>query len=655
MKKFLSIVLSLVIMLNVFGCISAFAVEETTATSVEETTTPTEETTTPADEETTTPAEEETTTPAEDTTDPSEVTPPEEPQLPDEFTLESVANAIGGVEVKWPRIEGADAYNVYRRAAGEAKPVVLATVEDLSYVDKVVFNGGYYKYSVKPVFDGVEVIESNAILIRYFETPKVTKAVAIPGGVTISWTPVEGVTNYKMYYRTAGSNEWKYYATVGTHTGTSALFRACTNGNYYRFAISAGAGNYFSGYRTDGPVLRYFAVPILRNITQKPYGLHITWDAIGGVTGYNVYRRAAGEKYFTYLKTVKTAYYLDESIPKASTYKYVVKANYNGKLSGYDSKGLVSYFIAAPKLMGIACGSNGIYLKWSVVPGAGGYDIYRKGPNDQGYVYLTNTNGGTNANYRQYKDTKGVIVGQTYTYVIRSHDPYSKKSNMTPDSLTIKFLPTGNMDKATAYNFYCHAASNTFRLAPGYTAKQWQNVKYSTISSSDKNAQKVFQEAFDTLYYPSSNPFVVTTAKGSTEAKSLLKSGGPAFSVVTSATGVKKGNNYVVTMVLKDEYNPDYNTYYMGINSVSYNYFAYKDLFAALKDEDVIYQGSASSLYKGFKVTAEITPDGRIVSATHSCDQVYVKGDMSLDFRYGPILKYNASMGTYLTYSDFKY
>lgn len=646
MKKFISIFLSLMVVLGMFGSLSALAVEDVTEPSTEATTAPTEEdTTTPSEGDTTTPSEEDTTTPEEEI--------PTEPTLPDQLTLDSVINVVDGIEVKWSGVKGADAYNVYRRAAGESKAVVIATVEDLSYVDTKVANGGYYKYSIKAVFGENEGIETEGVLMRYVETPKVTKAVSAVGCASITWTAVEGATGYEMYYRTAGG-DWKFYAKLGTHTGTSAIFRACTSGNYYKFAIKALVGKYTSDINKNGPVLKYYEIPALRSIAQKPYGLQITWGSTAGATGYNVYRRAAGEKYFTYLKTVKTTSYLDESIPKASTYKYVIKANYNGTLSGYDSKGLVSYFIAAPKLMGIASGSNGIYLKWSVVPGAAGYEIYRKGPNDQGFVHLMGVGGGTNANYCQYKDTKGVIVGQSYSYVIRSRDPYSKKSNMTPDSLTAKFIPTGNLDKTAAYNFYRYAASNTYRLAPGYTAKQWQNVKYSTISSSDKNAQKAFQEAFDTLYYPASNPFVVTTSKGSKEAKSLL-SGAPAFSVVTSATSVKKGDNYVITMVLKDEYNPDYNTNYCGISSVSYNYFAYKNLFEALEDEGVIYQGSASSLYKGFKVTAEITPDGRIVSATHSCDQVYVKGSMSMDFRHGPILKYNASMGTYLTYSDFKY
>ena len=175
------------------------------------------------------------------------------------------------------------------------------------------------------------------------------------------------------------------------------------------------------------------------------------------------------------------------------------------------------------------------------------------------------------------------------------------------------------------------------------------------MSSSDKKAQKTFQDAFDTLFSPASDPIVVTTAKGSKETKSILRSGSPSFSVVTSAKSVKKGDNYVITMVLKDEYNPDYNVNYNGIRNVTCNYFDYKEIFASLKSAGVIYQGSAKSLYKSYTITAEITPDGRIVSATHSCNQVYVKGSMSMDFRYGPIIDYNASFGTYHTYSDFKY
>ena len=643
MKKLLNVILSLVVMLNMFGCISAFAVEETTAPSVVNTTEPT-------GDETTTPSEEDTTTPEEETTTPEEI--PTEPALPDQLTLDSVANVVDGIEVKWSGINGADAYNVYRRAAGEAKAVILATVEELRYVDKVIFNGGYYKYSIKPVTDGVEGAESNSILMRYVETPKVTNAVSSIGYASITWTPVEGATAYEMYYRTAGG-DWKFYEKLGTHTGTTAFFSDCTSGNYYRFAIKALVGKYTSDINKNGPVLKYLEIPALGKITQKANGLEITWRGTEGATGYNVYRRAAGEKYFTYLKTVITTTYLDSSITKVSTYKYVVKANYNGTLSGYDNKGLVSFFIPAPEPVAIACGSSGIYLKTTYIKDAPGVDVYRRGAGETRYKKIYVLDNGVVGGYRQFKDTN-VIVGKYYRYIFMARDSYGKLSAFSTKSVVTRFLPTGTMDKDTAYNFYKYASQTTKKLAPGFTAKQWQNVKYSTTTCKDKDVQKAFQSAFDTLYRPASNPLVVSVAKGSSDSKELLYSCSPAASCVKSATGVKKGNNYVVTVVLKDEYNPDSPNSY-GIRYVSPNYFDYRGLVSALRSKGVIYQGSTQSLYKGFTVTAEITPEGKIVNMTHSCDQIYAKMNMSIDFRYGPIIDYNASLGTYLTYSNFKY
>ena len=114
MKKFISIFLSLMVVLGMFGSLSALAVEDVTEPSTEATTAPTEE-------DTTTPSEEDTTAPEEEI--------PTEPTLPDQLTLDSVINVVDGIEVKWSGVKGADAYNVYRRAAGESKAVVIATVD----------------------------------------------------------------------------------------------------------------------------------------------------------------------------------------------------------------------------------------------------------------------------------------------------------------------------------------------------------------------------------------------------------------------------------------------------------------------------------------------------------------------------------------------
>lgn len=618
MKKLLSVILAIIMTLSVFSCVSVYAVE--------------------------------------DVTEPSDNVVDDTPELPDKLVLDSVINVPGGVEVKWSGVIGAKGYNVYRRAAGEPKATIIATTEDLAYVDKNVTHCGYYKYSVKAVFDGVEGAETDGILIKYLEAPKVTSVSAVVGGIQVSWTPVKNVDKYEIYYRTAGSDQWVLYARINSIHKT-AFCRYVESGVYYRFAVVARSGNYIGGIDKTGPVIRYFEIPKLKNILAEATGLKISWTAVEKADGYAVYRRAAGEKYYTYLDTVTATTYFDETIPSGMTYKYVVKSVFGTAKSGYDANGLVSYFIAAPKLIGIASGSNGVYLKWELVDGASTYDIYRRGAGETTYKRIGSTFGG-NGEYGQYKDTNGVIVGQYYRYIIRACNPYGRDSVFSTTSLVTRFMPTGRMDAATAFRFYSYAAQKAYQSAPGYTIKMWQNIKYSKVTCSDRALQKEFEEVFNSNYYTASKPFEETTQKNSNVSKSYFPYCSNYIRNIKSGTSEKKGNNYVVTLVFPDEYSPDiyrYNDSYSGIADVTNTYFNFNRAVKEMQDAGVIYQGQTKSLYKGFTIVAEITPDGKIVNMTHFCDEIYIKVDISMSFGYGPLIDYNASLGNYVTYSNFVY
>jgi fibronectin type 3 domain-containing protein len=68
--------------------------------------------------------------------------------------LKGVAKTSNGVKVTWGAVNGADAYRVYRRGAGQSW-VYVTTVTGTTYVDTAVKDAtGYYRYTVRAVDGG---------------------------------------------------------------------------------------------------------------------------------------------------------------------------------------------------------------------------------------------------------------------------------------------------------------------------------------------------------------------------------------------------------------------------------------------------------------------------------------------------------------------
>lgn len=169
--------------------------------------------------------------------------------------LSSVSNAVGGVLVKWNPVERATGYRVYRRGAGSTHWTYLGTVTSTSYLDKTATSGNYWRYTVITVFYKVySGFDTNGLYLKYMATPKLTKISNTTAGVNIKWNAVSGASGYRVYRRGAGQTTWTY---LGTVTSTSYTDKNVVNNNYYRYTVRAASGSYFSGFDTNGLVIKY--------------------------------------------------------------------------------------------------------------------------------------------------------------------------------------------------------------------------------------------------------------------------------------------------------------------------------------------------------------------------------------------------------------
>lgn len=289
--------------------------------------------------------------------------------------LVSCANAVGGVTIKWNKVEGATSYRIYRRGAGVNYwyylgdfPATLDTFTDLEtanyFPDNAKKNaeakpksGNYYRYTVRASYEGKDSygkpytiysgFDTEGLYLKYVATPKLTTIYNHVNGLAIKWGAVAGggPVEYRVYRRGAGQTYWKYLGTTkNTYWIDSGVKIA--NGGYYRYTVRAVAGvngkGWYSAFDTTGLFLKRLANPNLISATGGNGGITVKWSAINGTTGYYVYRKTANSTWqrIAAVGGTKNTTYIDKSAKRGTTYTYTVRACYGRTLSSYNTEGI---------------------------------------------------------------------------------------------------------------------------------------------------------------------------------------------------------------------------------------------------------------------------------------------------------------------------
>lgn len=277
-------------------------------------------------------------------------------------------------------------------------------------IERPTYNSPGYEECICAVC--FESINNRRIPQLKCKAPTITSISNQCDGVLIKWDVPEGADRYRIYRRGAGEKYWTYIAST---TFTYYTDKKATNNAYWRYTVRAvNEGGY--GDYNDGKYIKFVSTPKLTSISNETKGISIKWQNVQGATDYRIYRRGAGEGYWTYLTTVSGVSYIDASVKNNSSkyYRYTVRA-VNGYFSGFDADGLVIRRLSDPVLKSAVSSSAGITTKWSSVTGATGYYVYRKTANS-GWVRIGTVNGVNNTVYIDKTAKKNT----TYIYTIKA-------------------------------------------------------------------------------------------------------------------------------------------------------------------------------------------------------------------------------------------
>ena len=142
----------------------------------------------------------------------------------------------------------------------------------------------------------------------------------------LSWTRVEGATRY-LVYRKSSRVGWNKVLTLGgdvtTYTTSSMV------PNTYTFMIKAARYDSSERTQTNGSNacegITVFDAPQVKVAKASATSAKVSWEAVEGVTYYEVYR-AVDNGVYEKVKTTTALNYTSKSLKKGKTYQFKVKA-----------------------------------------------------------------------------------------------------------------------------------------------------------------------------------------------------------------------------------------------------------------------------------------------------------------------------------------
>lgn len=424
------------------------------------------------------------------------------------------------VTLSWYPNGACEKYTVYKRKKGATswsgksfKTFSSSAGEGIrTCTDTSVTPGNTYEYTVTGNYYDKN---GKAVYLKYNKTgksinvetdaPKLLSATSADyDTINVKWQEVKGATGYKVYRKKAGEKD---FTALGVVKGTTYKDDSAQVGQEYYYTVRAYVGETSNLGSFDKNGIKGVALPkkpTLKTAESVDFNaIKVTWKKVDGASGYYVYRKADGEKYFKQIAEVngnKTFTSTDLSATTGVKYQYTVRAyrNRNGKpYAGlYDSKGVTATACTkAPTIKsGVSTVSDKLKLTWSKVNGATGYNVYRKLENDKNYKLIKTINGNGNVEFTD----SGLKCGVKYYYRVNGFRTVDSKNYEGLGSkdylgLTTPAQPALKSAKSLGYNTISIEWTKV-EGATGYDIYRKTTGTYSKIGTVDKQSTVTFKD-----------------------------------------------------------------------------------------------------------------------------------------------------------------
>lgn len=386
------------------------------------------------------------------------------------INLQSSSITSTSAVVSWTLVSGALNYTVQYKMANSSVWISLPNVTGTSTTITGLVALTNYNWQVKANCSVYSIIASFTTLQSgscsapiNLTTTNITSNSAL-----LSWSPVNGATNYTLQYKLTSSNVW---ITLITISYTSITINGLTPSTTYNWRVKASCSDYSAAttFTTSGTGECISPTGLnTSSITQN--SALLSWSSVSGASNYTIqYKVASSSNWISFTTTTSTSISLT-GLSASTNYNWQVKANCSAYSITASFTTLSSGCLVPSGLQSTNVTYNSAMLIWSIVPNATFYTIeYRQGA--AGVWISLGTTTGTFFNLTN-------MVGNTYYewHVKTNCSLFSTTANFTTLSGTCS--PPNGLNTSSI-------TSNSALLAWNYVAGAISyTVQYKAASSS---------------------------------------------------------------------------------------------------------------------------------------------------------------------------
>ena len=239
------------------------------------------------------------------------------------------------IKVSWSAVPGRTKYEVWRCESATGTYTRIGSTTSTYYKDTTCTPFITYYYQIKvyrtvnrqPIYSASASPTASATPILG-NVSGVRAAVSSPSSVKVSWSSVTGASGYEVL-RSATIDG--VYVSIKSTTSRSFTDTSCTPNTTYYYQVRAyrKAG---SSIVSSTPSAHVSAAPYFGSVSNAKAmrssagKIKLTWSAVSGRTGYEIYRRSSSDSDFVLLKTTTSTSFTDSGLTTGVTYEYKIVA-----------------------------------------------------------------------------------------------------------------------------------------------------------------------------------------------------------------------------------------------------------------------------------------------------------------------------------------
>lgn len=328
-----------------------------------------------------------------------------------DFTLE---NSDGAICIKWTPDEKAEGYYIYRENDGERRKI--AEVGNVGfYNDENVSNSKEYTYSAVAFSTSGRSFNKKEVSLVYIDIPSIVSCNNSVEGIKLYWTKVENAEGYNVYRKTEENGEWQTVAQLNSDAAEYSDNSMPLAASYY-YTVSASIGGSESA-RDDGIRVDFIAIPQNVKATNIIGGIEISWDRVGSVEGYEVYRRSSESDPWVEIAEIgdcKTTQFIDHNVSNGTLYEYKINT-YSGTFkSDYNSESVKMIYISPTAVNSVDLKENGFDIQWAAGSNIDGYLVFRKAEKEEYWMPIAVIDNPQKCSYTD----NAVESGKKYSYAV---------------------------------------------------------------------------------------------------------------------------------------------------------------------------------------------------------------------------------------------